>query len=133
MTCNGQCQPNASINNQGACVCNSGYVMSGNQCVRSNFGCPPTQVWSGTRCICLPGLYPDFISGQCSYCNSFDRMIENDICTCSRLYYPTLDGCSACKSNSLYDKTLKKCVCNIGFSEINGQCLSNPLITNCPS
>ena len=120
LSCNPECPLNSNRNAQGVCICISGLVLSVNQCIPQNFGCPPTQVWNGQRCICQAGLFPDFNSGNCSFCNSVDRMVQNGICTCSRLFFPTLDGCSACRNDSLYDRTTRRCLCNNGFTEING-------------
>ena len=44
-------------------------------------------------------------------------------CICDIKGFNLIDGaCKACGENSIFNKSLKKCICNTGFFAIAGEC-----------
>jgi hypothetical protein len=130
LTCVSQntCFPNSTPNSLGQCVCNNGYYNQGSQCIPQS--CPNGMVFNGVNCVCPSGQVTDSISGLCTYCNNYGQAVQGSSCVCTSTYYPAATGCAPCTANSVYNSTLKQCVCLPGYTLSNGQCSALP---NCPS
>lgn len=122
------CFPNSTPNSLGQCVCNNGFYNQGNQCIPHS--CQGGTVFNGVSCVCPTGLFTDAITGQCTQCNNFGQAVQGNTCVCSTTFYPTTTGCAPCPANSIYNSTQRQCTCLPGFTQSNGQCVSQP---TCPS
>ncbi len=115
-----QCQQ-YSVYNGTACVCQTGYYMSGGFCIQN---CTANQTWNGMLCQCKPGYY--IIGGNCMLCdvNSYYSNTQFT-CVCNNGYFGTWSQCSKC------DATCATCsgpgsnqclTCNSGATFNNGFC-----------
>ena len=124
------CMANAQRDpNTGQCVCVNGYYLSNNQCIPQG-QCTGGLVWNGASCVCPTGQVNDIFTNQCTFCNTVGRAITNNVCGCSITYYPTINSCLPCISNSQYSSTQGRCICNTGYVLSNGACVVSQ---NCPS
>lgn len=88
------CQMNSAYNGS-ACVCNSGYLMSGGLCIQN---CTANQTWNGMLCQCKTGYF--IIGGTCMLCdvNSYYSNTQFT-CVCNNGYFGTWSQCSKCDSS----------------------------------
>lgn len=64
------------------------------------------------------------ITNNCIQCTAAGHILSANICRCASTHFATANGCVACPPNSLYNATLRYCVCNQGFyPDNNNNCL----------
>ncbi|EAS05887.3 hypothetical protein TTHERM_01144950 (macronuclear) [Tetrahymena thermophila SB210] len=108
------CRPNSSISPKKQCLCNTGFIDEGVNCVPCPSNCDTCS--SETQCTTCQEKYYLFIDGTCvSSCPS--TFISND----------STQSC-VCRTNSSISPK-KQCLCNTGFVDIAGDCVSCPI--NC--
>lgn len=119
----GYCQvcPPYSNWNGSACVCSSGYYLSGSSCVRSCVN----GTWNGVTCVCWNGYY--IIGGTCQHCD-INSHYDNTrfTCLCNDGYFGTWNQCSACDSScaTCSGPGYNQCTsCRTGYNLNNGFCV----------
>lgn len=133
----GTCQtiPNCPTNsnyNGVQCVCNTGFILSNNQCQKvtvSTPTCPAFSAFNGLQCVCVAGYFP-IVQGSCSQCPSGQSWNGNACssssgCTYGFVLNTVSNQCepsgASCGSYATYNGAT--CVCQSGYNMINGQCV----------
>ena len=125
-----QCQQ-YSVYNGSACVCQTGYYISGGFCIQN---CTANQTWNGMLCQCKPGYY--IIGGTCMTCHP----------TCATCSGPGTNQCLTCNTGATFNNGFCTATCGAGTylnnlnqcSACDTTCLTcsgpgNNLCTSCAS
>ncbi len=127
---NGKCCPQNSTNVNGTCKCNTGYTMSGDECVMSANNpcktkpCSPAHYSISSKNRCVPD---DSETGYHCECNT--NYVENTDGSCSPKVYDLCPNSMQCirKYCVPQDLSNEQCVKNSDCREFGGSAECNPL------
>ena len=113
----GDCPPPMTQGSGGLCICPTGTVQSGTQCVVPM--APPP--------VCRPPMVPGPIAGQC-ICSQGAALVNGQcgppppVCTAPQV--PNVDGICACPASMLPGAVPGLCICPQGTELVGGACVA---------